>query len=138
MYFGRTLARAAGAHVQFWTSDINHLPTAPDTYDLITCTGVLHGLTRPVTAINELYRTLAPGGHAWVFDPATLEYESGIEQHLTPHERSIWQDHIESRDSGLPETYTPDEATTILADTQFTDYSTKQGSDGDLRLYLTK
>lgn len=137
-HIGRSLARATGVPVHFWTSDINNLPTTPNTYELITCTGVLHGLTNPVAAINELHRTLTSTGQAWVFDPALLDYESDIEHHLTPHERTVWHDHLESRDTGLPETYTTKEATDILTATQFTDYKVTHGDAGDLRLILTK
>ena len=49
------------------------LPFAPQTFDLITCTNVLHDLTGPVAVLAGLGRLLAPGGQLVVEDYARRE-----------------------------------------------------------------
>lgn len=49
------------------------LPFAPETFDLITCTNVLHDLPQSVATLAGLRRLLAPGGQLVVEDFARRE-----------------------------------------------------------------
>ncbi|MBF6590791.1 MAG: methyltransferase [Ktedonobacterales bacterium] len=46
------------------------LPFAPATFDLVTCTSVLHYLAEPVAALAGVRRLLAPGGQLVLLDYA--------------------------------------------------------------------
>ena len=45
------------------------LPFPRDSFDLITCIGVLHHIPNVTTVVNELYRCLSPGGYLLLREP---------------------------------------------------------------------
>ncbi len=68
----------ASAHVRLERAEVGAgetagLPFAAETFDLITCTNVLHDLTGPVAVLAGLGRLLAPGGQLVVEDYARRE-----------------------------------------------------------------
>ena len=54
--------------VQIGPGETAELPYASETFDLITCTNVLHDLPEPVATLSGLHRLLAPGGQLVVED----------------------------------------------------------------------
>ena len=48
---------------RFMVADIETLPVRDDSFDLVTCLGVLEYLTHEEKAIGELYRIIRPGGY---------------------------------------------------------------------------
>ena len=48
--------------------DLNALELSPNQYDVIAVKGTLHHLLRMDHVINEMYKTLKPGGLLWVSD----------------------------------------------------------------------
>lgn len=48
---------------RFMVADIETLPVGDDSFDLVTCLGVLEYLTHEEKAIGELYRIIRPGGY---------------------------------------------------------------------------
>lgn len=54
--------------VEIGTGETAGLPFAPGTFDLITCTNVLHDLVNPGETLAGLRRLLAPGGQLVVED----------------------------------------------------------------------
>jgi SAM-dependent methyltransferase len=48
-------------------SDLRAIPFAPESFDLITCIGVLHHLDRPEDAFRSMVRLTAPGGRVLIF-----------------------------------------------------------------------
>lgn len=55
-------------------SDINVLPFASNSVDLITCSWVLEHLQTPQAVFDEVYRVLQPGGHFLFITPNALNY----------------------------------------------------------------
>lgn len=132
---GRERAAEQGVldRVSFFAADCYAIPVPRDSYEALTCTGVLHGLDRPVDALAEFRRVLAPGGSAWVFDPAVLDVPPDPDIDLTQHEREI----LESYD-GLAWEKVPSvaEARRLVESSPFESYRVEAGERGDVRLYL--
>jgi len=59
--------------VEVGTGERAHLPYAPGTFDLITCTNALHDIPDPVGTLVGLRRLLAPGGQLVLEDFARRE-----------------------------------------------------------------
>lgn len=64
------LPRVRLEQVEVTTSETANLPYAPGTFDLITCTNALHGLSDPVGTLVGLRRLLASGGYLVLEDVA--------------------------------------------------------------------
>lgn len=61
-------ARQAGVSVDFRQGDASHMPFAEGSFDLITCQAAFKNFSRPLEAINEMYRVLRSGGTAIIQD----------------------------------------------------------------------
>lgn len=61
-------AREAGVSVDFQHGDAERMPFADGSFDRIVCQAAFKNFARPVTALNEMYRVLRPGGHAVIQD----------------------------------------------------------------------
>jgi ubiquinone/menaquinone biosynthesis C-methylase UbiE len=48
--------------IQFQEGDVLHLPFEDDTFDLVWCSRVIHGLRDQVAGVRELARVVRPGG----------------------------------------------------------------------------
>jgi SAM-dependent methyltransferase len=55
-------AAAAPAGIGFDVGDVQSLPYADDSFDMVTCFDLIEHVTEPETALAELDRVLAPGG----------------------------------------------------------------------------
>jgi len=64
----RAHAHAAGVTVAFQQGDAAHMPFAADTFDLVICCAAFKNFSEPIQAIQEMYRTLSPGGTAVILD----------------------------------------------------------------------
>lgn len=56
--------------------DIHALPFADDSTDAIICLAVLEHVEDPVKACREIFRTLKPGGYAFVYVPFLYYYHA--------------------------------------------------------------
>jgi SAM-dependent methyltransferase len=65
----RENARSVGREVTLSVSDAQKLPYKNASFDFITCHAVLHHVAHPEVVLGEIYRLLAPGGRALVFEP---------------------------------------------------------------------
>ena len=61
-------ARKAGARVSFEVGDAADLPFPDDQFDFIVCRAAFKNFSRPLVALNEMYRVLKHGGTALIID----------------------------------------------------------------------
>ena len=64
----RANAGAAGVELDFRHGDATEMPFAEEAFDLIVCQAAFKNFRRPVSALNEMYRVLRPGGRAVILD----------------------------------------------------------------------
>jgi SAM-dependent methyltransferase len=65
----RAVERWSAANVGFLRADAQRLPFHGDTFDSVTCLAALQLVPEPVTALAEMCRVLAPGGHLAIMVP---------------------------------------------------------------------
>lgn len=62
-FSSRSLLRAQRYHpAPYFRSDLNYLPFAPATFDVVVCLQALQYLQHPETALRQMARVLKPGG----------------------------------------------------------------------------
>ena len=61
-------ARKAGIKVDFQHGDAADLPFADGQFDFIVCRAAFKNFSRPLVALNEMYRVLKKGGDALIID----------------------------------------------------------------------
>ena len=61
-------AREAGVDVEFKLGDAANMPFGEGIFDLTFCQAAFKNFSRPVKAIEEMYRVLKPGGVAVILD----------------------------------------------------------------------
>lgn len=64
----RENARQAGVSVNFQQGDASRMPFVAGSFDLIICQAAFKNFSRPLEAINEMYRVLRDGGMAVIQD----------------------------------------------------------------------
>lgn len=64
----RENAKAAGVRVDFQHGSASEMPFPADSFDFLLCRAAFKNFTKPVRALNEMYRVLKPGGKAWIID----------------------------------------------------------------------
>ena len=61
-------AREAGVRIDFRQGSAQKMPFGENTFDGIYCRAAFKNFSDPVTALNEMYRVLKPGGQAVIID----------------------------------------------------------------------
>jgi len=61
-------AEKAGVDVCFEQGDAAEMPYPANAFNLIVCRAAFKNFARPLTALNEMYRVLKPGGTALIID----------------------------------------------------------------------
>lgn len=61
-------ARQAGVDAAFVHGDASNMPFDDESYDFIVCTAAFKNFTKPIRALNEMYRVLKPDGRALIID----------------------------------------------------------------------
>jgi len=61
-------AREAHVEIDFRQGNASAMPFPENTFDLVLCRAAFKNFSRPVTAMNEMYRVLKPGGRALIVD----------------------------------------------------------------------
>lgn len=86
-----TVTEVAGVPVRYVKPHVSGvLPFADETFDVITCFGVLHHIPNVSAVIREFGRVLKRGGHAAVREPTTSMNDwRQSRRGLTKHERGI-------------------------------------------------
>ena len=58
--------------------DIHHLPFEDNSQDAYICIAVLEHVEDPIRAVSEMYRTLKPGGHCFIYVPFLYYYHAEV------------------------------------------------------------
>ena len=61
-------AKEEGVKVNFMEGDASNMTFDNETFDFIVCTAAFKNFTKPIMAINEMYRVLKPNGKALIID----------------------------------------------------------------------
>jgi ubiquinone/menaquinone biosynthesis C-methylase UbiE len=61
-------AAAAGVPVDFQRGDASQMPFDDESFDFLLCRAAFKNFARPVAALKEMHRVLAPGGGALIID----------------------------------------------------------------------
>jgi ubiquinone/menaquinone biosynthesis C-methylase UbiE len=61
-------AEKAGLDIAFEEGDAADLPLPANAFDFVVCTAAFKNFTRPLAALDEMYRVLKPGGTALIVD----------------------------------------------------------------------
>jgi ubiquinone/menaquinone biosynthesis C-methylase UbiE len=105
---GRRLAEERGlTNVAFEHADVERLPFADASFDLVTNRFSAHHFPQPRTAVRELARVLKAGGALLIVDvyspetPATDTYLNAVEvmrdpSHVRDHSLAQWQEYLET------------------------------------------
>ena len=64
----REKASNAGVAVDFRQGNASAMPFLDSSFDFVVCTAAFKNFSDPIGALNEIYRVLAPGGRASIFD----------------------------------------------------------------------
>lgn len=64
----RRNAMEAGVEVDFRQGDAANMPFEAETFDFLLCRAAFKNFSRPVQALEEMYRVLRPGGRALIID----------------------------------------------------------------------
>jgi ubiquinone/menaquinone biosynthesis C-methylase UbiE len=64
----REQASNAGVAVDFRQGNASAMPFLDSSFDFVVCTAAFKNFSDPIGALNEIYRVLAPGGCASIFD----------------------------------------------------------------------
>jgi ubiquinone/menaquinone biosynthesis C-methylase UbiE len=80
----RENARQAGVNVDFQQGDASHMPFADESFDLIICQAAFKNFSRPLEAINEMYRVLRNGGTAIIQDMWKEASNEAIQAEVEP------------------------------------------------------
>jgi SAM-dependent methyltransferase len=69
--------------------DLQHLPFADASFDVVHCRVVVEHLASPEAVFREFYRVLKPEGRMAIYTPNLLHY-FGMMARLTPHWFHVW------------------------------------------------
>ena len=61
-------AMQAGVDIDFRRGDAANMPFESESFDFLLCRAAFKNFTRPVRALQEMYRVLKPGGQALIID----------------------------------------------------------------------
>ena len=64
----RRNAMEEGVDVDFRQGDAANMPFEPESFDFLLCRAAFKNFSRPVRALEEMYRVLKPGGRALIID----------------------------------------------------------------------
>ena len=64
----KTNALEARVKIDFKEGDASNMPFGNESFDFIVCTAAFKNFTKPIKALNEMYRVLKPNGKALIID----------------------------------------------------------------------
>jgi ubiquinone/menaquinone biosynthesis C-methylase UbiE len=70
-------ARAAGVSIDFRQGNASAMPFADASFDFVVCQAAFKNFNDPIGALDEMYRVLAPGGRASIYD---LRKEASLDE----------------------------------------------------------
>ena len=82
-------AAEAGVAIDFRRGDVSTMPFKDSSFDFLLCRAAFKNFSRPVDALNEMWRVLKPGGRALIIDLRRNAPKESIDQaveamHLGP------------------------------------------------------
>ncbi len=104
--------------LDFCLADVNFLPFPENYFDLITSSGVLHGLRDPEGALNECHRVLKFTGRVVIYDPIPLCHKIKGSS-LVNRIKGLIYKFYKKIFPGLPIYLPPEKARDIIANTKF-------------------
>jgi ubiquinone/menaquinone biosynthesis C-methylase UbiE len=75
-------AKEEGVNVNFTEGDASNMPFDNETFDFVVCTAAFKNFTKPIMAINEIYRVLKPNGRALIIDLRRDASKEAINDHI--------------------------------------------------------
>jgi ubiquinone/menaquinone biosynthesis C-methylase UbiE len=75
-------ADQAGVNVRFIHGDASNIPLDNERFDFVVCTAAFKNFTKPITALNEMYRVLKPNGKALIVDLRRDASRDAINDHV--------------------------------------------------------
>jgi ubiquinone/menaquinone biosynthesis C-methylase UbiE len=78
----QTNAEKAGVTAKFVHGDASNMSFDDETFDFIVCTSAFKNFTKPIMALNEMYRVLKPGGKALIIDLRSDASRESINDHV--------------------------------------------------------
>jgi len=115
-------ARAEGLEIDFRHGNASAMPFADASFDVIVCRAAFKNFSDPLGALDEMFRVLAPGGRASIFDlrkDASME-EIGAEvagMRLSPV--NAWFTRLVFRTTLLKNAYAKDALERMVAESRF-------------------
>ncbi len=133
-------AKEAGVQVEFRQGDVSAMPFPGDTFNLIVCRAAFKNFAAPVTALNEMYRVLKPGGKAVIIDLRHDTSSADIDKAVNAmglDRINTWVTKLTFKHMLLKRAYTADSFRQLIAQTHFKQYDIQEGSIG-LEIHLDK
>jgi len=81
-------AQQAGVEIEFRLGNASDMPYGDDSWDFIVCRAAFKNFSEPVTALNEMYRVLKPGGQALILDLRADASETTIDEYVSKMDRN--------------------------------------------------
>ena len=75
-------AKEEGVIVEFKQGNASDLPLSDSKFDFIVCSAAFKNFSKPLKALEEMYRVLKPGGIALIFDMNRENTNEDIEQEM--------------------------------------------------------
>lgn len=75
-------AREAGVKATFVHGDASNMPFDDETFNFIICTSAFKNFTKPISALNEMYRVLKHDGKALIIDLRRDASKEGINEEI--------------------------------------------------------
>jgi len=129
-----------GVNVKFRQGDASNMPFDNDTFDFIVCTAAFKNFTKPIMALNEMYRVLKPNGKALIIDLRKDASKDSINDHVEGMGLN-WINTLFTKLSFrfmlLRDAYTVDEIKELVSHTDFRKYEIPQDPMG-FELWLQK
>jgi ubiquinone/menaquinone biosynthesis C-methylase UbiE len=133
-------AKEEGVNVNFTEGDASNMPFDNETFDFVVCTAAFKNFTKPIMAINEIYRVLKPNGRALIIDLRRDASKEAINDHIKGMDMN-WINTLFTkltfRTFLLRNAYSPDEIKKLVSNTNFKKYKLPNNPMG-FELWLEK
>jgi ubiquinone/menaquinone biosynthesis C-methylase UbiE len=115
-------ADEAGVKVEFSHGDASNMPFDNEKFDFIICTAAFKNFTKPIRALNEMYRVLKPNGTVLIIDLRRDASRDAINDHVKAmglNWINTFFTNLTFRFGLLRNAYTKDEIKDLVSHTRF-------------------
>jgi len=133
-------AREAGVTVEFRHGNASDMPFEAGTFDFIICVAAFKNFTKPVQAIQEIYRVLKPGGKALIADLRRDASPEEINAHIEELGLSpinAWITRLTFKHFLLKNAYSKADIRQLVSQTDFVTYDIREDPVG-MEIWLEK